>query len=167
MTATTVPGYSCEVAFEPGDGLGVEVVRRLVEQEDVGAFQEDLAEGDPALLAAGEGRDVGVAGREPHGVHGDLDVAVEVPGVGGVDGVLDLGLLVEELLHLVGVERLAEPGVDLVEPGEQGPGLGDGQLDVAPDVERGVEHRLLRDEADGGPGGGLGGADEVLVDARP
>ena len=115
-------GIILEVALEPGDRLGVEVVGGLVEEEDVGAFEQGLAERDPALLAAGEGRDVGVAGREPHGVHGDLDVAVEVPGVGRVDGVLDPGLLVEQLLHLVGVERLAELGVDLDRIGSTGPG---------------------------------------------
>ena len=111
-------GVFLQVAFEPGDALGVEVVGGLVQQEQVGPFQEDLAEGDASAFAAGERGDVGLAGREAHGVHGDLDAAVEVPALGGLDGVLDLGLLLEECIHLVGVGPLAEPGVDLVEPGE-------------------------------------------------
>ena len=107
--------------FEPGDALGVEVVGRLVEQEEVGPLEQDLAQGDPPRLAAGERGDLGVAGRQPHGVHGDLDPAVEVPALGGLDGVLHLRLLVEQLVHLVGVGPLAQPGVDLVEPVEQRP----------------------------------------------
>ena len=148
MTATTVPGILLQVPFEPGDALGVEVVGRLVEQQEVGPFEQDLAERDAPPLAAGEGADVGVAGRQPHGVHGDLDAAVEVPPLGRLDRVLDLRLLVEQPVHLVGVGRLAEPGVDLVEPGEQRADRRDGLLDVAADVQGRVERRLLRQVAD-------------------
>ena len=49
-----------EVALEPGDRFGVEVVGRLVEQQQVGLAQQQPAERDAAPLAAGEGRDVGV-----------------------------------------------------------------------------------------------------------
>ena len=115
-------GVFLQVPFEPGDALGVEVVGRLVQEQEVGAFEQDLAEGDAPAFAAGERADLGVAGREPHGVHGDLDAAVEVPALGRLDGVLDLGLLVEQRVHLVGVGPFAEPGVDLVEPGRGGPG---------------------------------------------
>ena len=104
--------------LEPGDRLGVEVVRGLVEQEQVGLGQEQPAQRDPAALAAGERRHVGVARGQPQGVHGDLEGALEVPGAGGVDLVLQLGLLGEELVE-VGV-RLAEGGADLVEPVDEG-----------------------------------------------
>ena len=105
--------------FEPGDAFGVEVVGRLVEQQQVGPLEQDLAQGDAPALAAGERADVGVARRQPHGVHGDLDAAVEVPTLGGFDAVLNLGLLVEQPVHLVGVRLLAQPGVDLVEPRQE------------------------------------------------
>ena len=91
-----MPAYSSQVPFEPGDALGIEVVGGLVQQEEVGAFEQDLAESDAPALAAGERGDVGLAGREPHGVHGDLDAAVEVPPLGRLDGILDLGLLLEQ-----------------------------------------------------------------------
>ena len=74
-----------QVPLQPGDRLGVEVVGRLVEQQQVGLLQQHLAQGDAPPFAAGERRRPGVAGRQPHGVHGDLELAVEVPGVGGVD----------------------------------------------------------------------------------
>ena len=82
-----------EEALEPVDRLGVEVVGRLVEQQQVGVAEEQAGEGHAALLAAGQGRDVGVVGRAAQGVHRDVDVAFQVPGVGGGDPVLEGGLL--------------------------------------------------------------------------
>ena len=42
-----------------------------------------------------------VFGRTTEGVHGALQLAVEVPGIGRVNDVLQLGLAGEELVHLV------------------------------------------------------------------
>ena len=97
-----------EMPLQPGDALGVEMVRRFVEQQQVGLLQQQLAQRDAALLAAGKFRDVGVARRQVHRVHRDLDLAVEFPGVRVLDLVLHLGLAVEQLFHLVGVGHLAE-----------------------------------------------------------
>ncbi len=91
-----------EEALQPVDALGVEVVGRLVEQQQVGVAEQQPAQRDAALLAAGQRRDVGVVGRAAQRVHGDLDVALEVPGVGGGDLVLELGLLGADLV-VVGV----------------------------------------------------------------
>ena len=82
-----------EEPLQPVDRLGVEVVRRLVEQEQVRVLEEEPAERDAALLAAGQRRDVGVVGRAAQRVHRDVDVALEVPGVGRVDLVLEGALL--------------------------------------------------------------------------
>ena len=60
------------------------------------------------------------------------------------DLVLDLGLLVEQLFHFVGLERLAQPGVDLVEAAEDLADRLDGFFDVAENVTVGIELRLLR-----------------------
>ena len=53
-----------EEALEPRDRLRVEVVRRLVEQQEVGRREQQPAERDAAALAAGERRDVTVAFRQ-------------------------------------------------------------------------------------------------------
>ena len=45
-----------QVLLEPGDRLGVEVVGRLVEQQQVGRGEQQPAQGDAAPLAAGEVR---------------------------------------------------------------------------------------------------------------
>ena len=77
-----------QVLLEPGDGLGVEVVGGLVEEQHVGRLEEQLAEGDAAALAPGEGVDLGLVGWAAQGLHGDGDLGVEVPEVLGVDLVL-------------------------------------------------------------------------------
>ena len=132
-----------EVALEPGDAFGVEVVGGLVEEEDVVLFEEDFAEGDATNFAAGEGVDLGVSGGQAHGVHGDLEASVEVPALGGLDGVLDPPLLFQEFIHLIGVDGLAEAGVDGVEPVQEGSEGGDGLLDVAEHGLGAVEGGLL------------------------
>ena len=58
-----------EVALQPGHRLGVEVVGRLVEQQQVGRAQQQPAQRDAAALAAGELGHVGVGGRQPQRVH--------------------------------------------------------------------------------------------------
>ena len=109
-------GVLVEEALEPLDRLGVEVVRRLVEEEQVGVLEQEPREGDAPLLAAGQGRDVGVVRRAAERLHRDLDVALDVPGVGGVDPVLERGLLgADRLVVGVGVGPLGHDGVVLVE----------------------------------------------------
>ena len=81
-----------------------------------GALEQHAAQRDAALLAAGEVLDLGVGRRKRQRVHRDLDVVVEVPGVGGVDLVLERALLLEQLVHLVVAHRLAELLAELLEP---------------------------------------------------
>ena len=88
-------GVVLEEALEPGDRLGVEMVGRLVEQQQVGRLQQQPAQRDAAPLAARQRGDVGVRRRQAQRVHRQLEARIEVPGVGGVDLVLDLRLLVE------------------------------------------------------------------------
>ena len=107
-------GVLLEVLLEPLDGLGVEVVGGLVEQQEVGLLEQQLAERDAALLTTGEHRDVGVRRRAAQGVHRLLELGVEVPRVEVVDLLLQRAHLGEELV-VVGV-GVGELGGDLVEP---------------------------------------------------
>ena len=77
-----------QVALEPRDRLGVEVVRGLVQQQQVRRRQEQLAQRDAAPLAAGELRHVGVARRQAQRVHRDVELLVEAPRVRRVDPLL-------------------------------------------------------------------------------
>jgi len=95
------------------------VVGGLVEQEDVGLFQQQPAQRHTAQLAAGEHGNGGIAGRAAEGVHGELEARVEVPGVEGIEALLHVALAGEQLVHLVGVERVGESIGDRFELGEQ------------------------------------------------
>ena len=107
-----------EEPLQPLDRLGVEVVGRLVEQQQVGVLEQQPAERDAALLAAGQRGDVGVVGRAAQRVHRDVDVALEVPGVGRVDPVLERGLLgADGLVVGVRIGPLGHDGVVLVDAG--------------------------------------------------
>lgn len=99
------PGILLEMLFEPVDRLGIEVVGRLVEQQNVGRCQEQAAEGNPAAFTSGEIFDELVFGRTAQGVHGAFELVVDVPGITGVDSVLEVGLAGHKGIHLVGVVK--------------------------------------------------------------
>src|SRR5262249_50843586 len=64
--------------FEPFDRFGVQVVGRLVEQQHVGLRQQQLAQRDAALLAAGKQADLGVPRRQAKRVGGDLELVLRI-----------------------------------------------------------------------------------------
>ena len=134
-----------ERPLQPRDRLGVEVVGGLVEQQQVGLGQQQPAERHSALLAAGEGGDVGVARRQAQRVHGDLDLAVEVVGPRRLDLRLELRLLRADLL-VVGV-GLGVLGQHRVVALEQAGDLRDAVHHVALHVLGRVELWLLLQEA--------------------
>ena len=74
-------GVVFQEALQPGHQLGVEMVGRLVEQQQVGPLQEEPAQRDAAPLAARQIGDLGITGRAAQRVHRNLDGAIEVPGV--------------------------------------------------------------------------------------
>ena len=76
--------------LEPRHRLGVEMVGRFVEQQQIRRQQQQPAQGDAAPLAARERRDIGVRRRQPQRVHREIETRVEIPGVGRVDAVLQL-----------------------------------------------------------------------------
>ena len=153
-----------EEALEPGHRLGVEMVGGLVQQQHVRLLQQQPAQRHAAPLAAGDLGDLGVARRHAQRVHRQLDRAIEIPRVDRVDLVLQARLLLEQLLHLVVAERLAQLGAHFLEAREQGARLGHALLDVAPHVLVRVERRLLGEIADAQPVGGERLAQEVVVD---
>ena len=156
-------GVLLQELLEPVDALGVEVVRRLVEQQQVGAAEQQAAQGDAAALTARQRRHVGVVGRAAQGVHGDLDVALEAPRVGRGDLVLELGLLGADLV-VVGV-GLGPHRHDLVVAVDDRLHRGDAVHDVALDVLGRVELRLLGEVAGREPGREAGRPAEAVVEA--
>src|SRR5581483_9233098 len=155
------PRILLQMFLEPLDGLGVEMVGRLVEQKNVGRLQQQAAERNAPLLTAGERRDERVARRAAQRIHRHLELRIEIPCACGVQLVLHLRLAIHQLVH-VGV-GIAEGVVDLVEFLEQ---IDDGLHAFFDDLAHGlrqIELGLLLEHADGVAGREDGLADEVLV----
>ena len=86
-------GIVLEVALQPGHRLRVQMVGRLVQQQDVGLGQQQLGQRHAPLLAAGELLDLGVARRAAQRIQRLLHLRVEVPQPLRLDLVLQLGHL--------------------------------------------------------------------------
>ena len=133
------------------------MVGRLVEQQQIGLVEQQLAERDAAALAAGELGHLGVVGRAAQRVHRQVDLAVEVPEVLGVDLVLQLRHLVGGLVGII--------GGDLVVAVEQRLLGGDALHHVLAHGLFRVELRLLLEVADAGAFRDPALAGELGVDA--
>jgi hypothetical protein len=156
-------GVLAQEVLEPVDRFGVQMVRRLVEQQQVGMLEQEPGERHAALLAARDLRDIGVVGRAAEGLHRDLDVALDVPGVRRVDPVLECCLLRADGL-VVGV-GLGPPGHDRVVLVDEVPDRGDAVHDVALHVLGRVELWLLAQEPDAEARGQAGLAGEAIIEA--
>ena len=143
-------GVGGEMALQPLHGLRVEVVGRLVEQQQVGLLEQQLAQRHPATLATGQGVDDRVGRRAAQGVHRLVEPAVEVPGRGVVEVGLEVTHLAQQAVVVgVGIGQLLG---DLVEAVELPLDLVDRLLDVLQHGRALGQRRLLLEHADGRPG---------------
>ena len=141
-------GVAGEVLLEPQHALGVEVVGGLVEQQQVGLAQQQLAQRDAADLATGQVGDRRVTRRAAERVHRLLDLRVDLPGVDRVQVLLEDAHLLHELIGVVGRHLLG----DLVVPPQLDHGLAEAVLDVLLDGLVRVELGLLQEDPDRGLG---------------
>ena len=144
-------------ALEPGDGFRIEVVGRLVEQQDVGFRQQETRQSHAALFTARELRHVGIARWAAQRIEGLLDLRVEVPQVQRVDLILQRRHFVGGLFRIV--------RGDLVVPVEDGLLFRHAFHGIAEHVLGGIEFRLLRQISDLDAISGARFADEVVRDA--
>jgi hypothetical protein len=155
-----------EIALEPPDALGIQVIGGLVEQQHVGLGQQQPAERDPAPLPSRQPGDIGVTRRQAERVHRHVHLVIELPQPQVVDALLKVALLLQQLGHLVVIHRLGESGAELLELFQECPRFRDRLFHVAADVLRGVELRFLRQIADPGAGQRTRVTEKILVHAR-
>ena len=148
--------------LEPQDRLGVQVVRGLVEQQQVGSLEQQLAQGNTTALAAGKHVDRHVGIGQLQGVHGLAELGIDIPAVGGVDLVLELAHLGHEGVHVA--VRVAHLLADLVEAIDLGDHVAKRHAHVLDDGLVIVERRLLLQDAHGVAGGEPGIAVGDLLD---
>ncbi len=72
-------GITAQMAFEPTDRFGVEVVGRLIEEEKFRTLQKQPTERDPPPLPSGKLRHIGIIGRAAQRLHGQINLGIEVP----------------------------------------------------------------------------------------
>ena len=149
--------------FQPGDALGIEVVGRLVEQQQFGLFQQQLAQRHTAALTTGKGGHIGIRRRAAQRIEGDLDGAVQFPAIAGINALLQLGLLGEEGVHLLLAHLIHEGFADGVEAGEVGLHLAESLFHILAHGLVGVEMGLLAEIAHAHALGRPGLATEILV----
>ena len=138
-------GVVLEELLEPQHALRVEVVGRLVEQQQVGRLEQQLAQRDAPALATRQHADRHVGVGALQRVHGLGELRVEVPSVGGVDLVLQAAHLVHQRVEVgVGGGHLL---ADLVEALDLGDDVAERLLDVLQDGLVLVERRLLLQDA--------------------
>jgi hypothetical protein len=150
-------------AFEPGDRLGVEVIRRFVKQQEIRRLEKQSAERNAAALATRQLRHLRVRRWTTQGVHRQLELRIDVPCVHRVNAILQSPLLFEELVHRFGRHVLGKLHVELVVPIEQSLDFRDTLLDVPFHVLRCVETWLLWEESDADPVSGKRLADEFVI----
>ncbi len=140
------------------------MVGGLIEQQQVRRLEQELAQRHATTLTTGEVDDGLVRWRTAQRVHRLLDLAVELPGVGGLDLVEQRLLLFQDLLEVgVGGAHLL---VELLVAEHDVADDLDAVLDVLADGLGVVEHRLLHEHAHAVAGAELGVAVGRLVEPR-
>ena len=140
-----------EVLLEPEHAFSVEVVRGLVEEQQVGGLDEELAQRHAAALTTGQNGHRLIRRRTAQRVHRLIELRVDVPRIGGVD----LGLELTHLLHQgieVGV-RIRHLFGDLIEAGELAEDVSGTQAHILNDGLRLIENGLLHEDANRVAGG--------------
>ncbi len=133
------------------------MVGRLVQQQEFGLVEQQLAQRDAAALAAGELCHIRIVRRAAQRVHRLIDLAVEIPQAGGLDLVLQFGHLVGGLFGIIHRQLVVAIEDRLL--------LGDAQHDVLAYGLGGVELRFLLEVADTRALGHPGLAGIFLVEA--
>ena len=90
-----------EVLLQPLDRFGVEMVGRLIQQQNIRFLDQQAAQRDAALFPAREDLHPRVGRGTAQGVHRDLELVLQLPAVDRLDLFLKAALLLEQPFHLV------------------------------------------------------------------
>ena len=149
--------------LEPQDRLGVQVVRGLIEQQQIGGLEQQLAQGYATALAARKHVDRHIGIGQLQGVHGLAELGIDIPAIGGVNLVLELAHLGHEGVHVT--VRVAHLLADLIEAIDLGDHIAKCHAHVLDNGLVVVERRLLLQDAHGIAGGKSSVAVGDLLDA--
>src|SRR3569833_701193 len=94
-------GIVAQMALEPRYRFGIEMGGRLVQQQQLGLVEQQLAQCNTAARTAGELGDIRIVRRTAQRVHRLVDLAVEIPQPLGLDLILQPGHLVGGLFRII------------------------------------------------------------------
>ena len=155
-------GVVLQEALQPVDALGVQVVGRLVQQQQIGSREQQATQRHAATLTARQLGDVGVVRWAAQRVHRDLHVALEAPGVCGLDLGFEVRLQRADLVEVrIGV---APHRGHFFVAGEQVANRRHAVHHVAEHVLARIELGLLFQQTDREPGGEAGLAGVAVID---
>ena len=138
-----------EIVFEPEASFDVEVVGGFVEQQNVGAFKQQRAQSQTALLAAAEladgNRELRIG--EAETVKDFRDLVFDCIPARGFDLRIQLLLLLEQAIEFLALGR-GHFLVDFVQLGMQGMQRGEGSLGRVLERFVGIKRRILLEVSD-------------------
>ena len=138
-----------EVVFQPVDAFGIEMVGRLVEQQDRGLLDQQTGQCDTALFTARQALHRPIPRRAAQRFHGDFQLIVERPAINRIDLALQLAHLVHQGVEIDVFWRVAHDVADFVETIDQISNLARAILDVFQHRLGGIKLRFLLQIADG------------------
>ena len=89
-----------EEVLQPDDGFGVQMVRRLIEEQQVRLGNERTGEGHATLLTAGQSTHKAIRCGHTEFIHRRGDHVLDVPAIAQIDLVQEFMLLIT--LHITG-----------------------------------------------------------------
>ena len=89
-----------QVLFQPVNAFCIQVVGRLVEQQDVRFLQQQTAQSHTAAFTSRKVLHQLVFGRTAQRIHRTFQFAVKIPRIGSVNNILQFGLTRKECVHL-------------------------------------------------------------------
>ena len=107
-----------EMRLQPLDGLGVQVVRRLIQKKDIRLTEKKTAKGHPSSFSSGEILHEGIGRRTLEGVHSPFELGVDLPTTKVLNLLCKDSLTFYETVHLIVIHRLAELRRDIIVFGE-------------------------------------------------
>ncbi len=132
------------------------MVGRLIKQQQVRRIEQELAQRNPPLFPARQVFDTPFRWRQAQRIHGNRGLALQVPGISGINFFLQFALFGDQRVHLIIAHLFTETAADFIETVNEGFGLPHAEHDVFQNRQVSVEFRFLRQITDidavSGPG---------------
>ena len=133
--------------LQPQNRLGVKMVGRLVEQQQIRSLQQQLAQCHTTAFTTGAYRYRSIRIRALQSIHSLLKLRIKIPTVCSIDIVLQLAHLIHQSIE-IGI-RIGHLFADLIETSHLFSDLAERHLDVLANSLGVIQRRFLLQNADG------------------